>query len=131
MCLLLVKFGKSELGYFPNSAGKSTKLSHTPLIFAPNFREDMVSIRLKSFIIAALSLFFVFSSEASKAQEPVAVAPVEAHDSHEAEGKFNPGEAILHHIADSHEWHFFSIKKSDGSVFHGTLPLPVLLYRLA
>jgi len=123
-----VKFGKSELGYFPNSAGKSTKLSHTPLIFAPNFREDMVSIRLKSFIIAALSLFFVFSSEASKAQEPVAVAPVEAHDSHEAEGKFNPGEAILHHIADSHEWHFFSIKKSDGSVFHGTLPLPVLLY---
>ncbi|MCS6821634.1 MAG: F0F1 ATP synthase subunit A [Microscillaceae bacterium] len=39
------------------------------------------------------------------------------------EGKeFSPGEMILHHIADSHEWHFFSI----GNL-HISLPLPVIL----
>lgn len=53
-----------------------------------------------------------------------------ASDSHEVieeetgeESVFNPGEMIMHHIADSHEWHFFST----GS-FHCTLPLPVIVY---
>lgn len=40
-----------------------------------------------------------------------------------AETKFDAGKAILHHIADSHEWHFFSIGHT-----HATLPLPVILY---
>jgi F-type H+-transporting ATPase subunit a len=35
------------------------------------------------------------------------------------EKKFNPGEAIMEHIADKHEWHLF------GKTF---LPLPVILY---
>ncbi|WP_245645682.1 F0F1 ATP synthase subunit A [Niabella ginsenosidivorans] len=73
-------------------------------------------------MVAALSLFLVSSAQSVFAQ----------HEEH-AEGaateeKFNPGEAILHHIADAHEWHFFSFKKEDGTEFHGTIPLPVLLY---
>lgn len=36
---------------------------------------------------------------------------------------FDPGEMILHHISDSHDWHFAHI----GST-HLTLPLPVILY---
>lgn len=40
-----------------------------------------------------------------------------------AKEKFNPGEMILHHISDSHEWHFATF----GST-HVTLPLPVILY---
>lgn len=36
---------------------------------------------------------------------------------------FNPGEMILHHISDSHDWHFAHI----GST-HLTLSLPVILY---
>ncbi|WP_157557931.1 F0F1 ATP synthase subunit A [Niabella aurantiaca] len=73
-------------------------------------------------MVAALSLFLVFTAQSVFAQ----------HEEH-AEGaateeKFNPGEAILHHIADAHEWHFFSLKKSDGSEFHATIPLPVILY---
>lgn len=40
------------------------------------------------------------------------------HDAH-SEEKFNIGEMIMHHIADSHEWEFT----------HGvTIPLPVILY---
>ena len=41
----------------------------------------------------------------------------------EAEKEFNATEMILHHIGDSHGWHFFG--EGDSSV---TLPLPVILY---
>lgn len=37
--------------------------------------------------------------------------------------EFNPSETIMHHIADSHEWHFATIGHT-----HITLPLPVILY---
>jgi F-type H+-transporting ATPase subunit a len=39
------------------------------------------------------------------------------------EEKFNPGETIMHHIADAHEWEFAIIGET-----HYTLPLPVILY---
>jgi len=39
------------------------------------------------------------------------------------EEKFDPAHLILHHVLDSHEWHFLSIGET-----HITLPLPVILY---
>ncbi|MCS6992169.1 MAG: F0F1 ATP synthase subunit A [Chitinophagales bacterium] len=42
--------------------------------------------------------------------------------------KFNAGDMIMHHITDSHEWHFLTIKKKDGSEWHATIYLPVILY---
>ena len=39
------------------------------------------------------------------------------------ESVFNPGEMIMHHIADSHEWHFFNTES-----IHGTIPLPIIVY---
>lgn len=41
---------------------------------------------------------------------------------------FNAGEMIMHHITDSHEWHFFTVKKKDGSEWHATVYLPLILY---
>lgn len=41
----------------------------------------------------------------------------------ESEEKFNPTDMILHHIGDSHGWHFFG--SGDNSY---TLPLPVILW---
>jgi F-type H+-transporting ATPase subunit a len=37
---------------------------------------------------------------------------------------FNPGEMILHHIGDSHEWHWFSTDNS-----HLTTYLPIIAYK--
>ena len=81
-----------------------------------------------------LGLFLSFISLNVFANEPVA-----AHDSthvdtaahaaasaasHEAPTeKFDPGKLILHHIADEHDWHFFTIGH-----FHATLPLPCIVY---
>ncbi len=39
------------------------------------------------------------------------------------EEKFNMGEMIMHHISDSHEWHFATNGHS-----HFSIPLPVILY---
>ncbi len=49
----------------------------------------------------------------------------ESLDSHASkeEGKLNITELIMHHISDSHEWHFFDI---DGKPY--SLPLPVIVY---
>jgi F-type H+-transporting ATPase subunit a len=65
-----------------------------------------------------------------KAEEP----PHEASESseavhsdkeagHEEKGGFNPGEVIMEHITDSHEWHFGSYKGDPISV-----PLPLILF---
>ncbi len=39
------------------------------------------------------------------------------------EEKFNMGEMIMHHISDSHDWHFATIGHN-----HISIPLPVILY---
>jgi F-type H+-transporting ATPase subunit a len=42
--------------------------------------------------------------------------------------KLNPAKVIMEHIQDSHEFHFFTLKNADGSEFHATIPLPIILY---
>jgi F-type H+-transporting ATPase subunit a len=54
------------------------------------------------------------------ANEPTATT-AEATDSE----AFSPGEMILHHIGDSHEWHWFSTDRDD----HYTTYLPIIAYR--
>lgn len=34
----------------------------------------------------------------------------------------------MEHIMDSHEWHFFTITRKDGSEWHGSICLPVILF---
>ena len=50
-----------------------------------------------------------------------------AHEVEEEEtggqSKFNPGEMIMHHIGDSHEWHLFH-----NESIHAVIPLPVIVY---
>lgn len=41
---------------------------------------------------------------------------------------FDPGEVIMEHIMDSHEWHFFDLRKTDGEVMHFSVCLPLILY---
>ncbi|MDX2191578.1 MAG: F0F1 ATP synthase subunit A [Bacteroidota bacterium] len=45
------------------------------------------------------------------------------HEEPKEEGKFNASKMIVHHIADSHEWHFGEIGET-----HIVLPLPIIIY---
>ncbi len=71
---------------------------------------------LKSLLVACFSLFGVLISLPAAANEEVAGE------------KLNPAKVIMEHIQDSHEFHFFTLKKADGSEFHATIPLPIILY---
>jgi F-type H+-transporting ATPase subunit a len=82
-------------------------------------------------ISTALVAATCFFSVPAHADEPALHQPSEVveginkaeheieHNLEESEEKFNIGEMIMHHIADSHEWEFT----------HGVaIPLPVILY---
>ncbi|MEN9952492.1 MAG: synthase subunit [Bacteroidota bacterium] len=71
---------------------------------------------LKSLLVVCFSLFGVLISLPAAANEEVAGE------------KLNPAKVIMEHIQDSHEFHFFTLKKADGSEFHATVPLPIILY---
>lgn len=58
-------------------------------------------------------LCFIFSIHASFSE----------HEEKKETNAFNPSELILHHIADSHEWHVATIGHT-----HFTIPLPVIIY---
>jgi len=47
--------------------------------------------------------------------------------SDDSEKEFDAMEMIMHHIADTHEWHVISYTNSDGIKKHITLPLPIIL----
>ncbi len=68
--------------------------------------------------IVVLSLFCCISY----AQDSSALMSV-AQEERVEKAEFNAGNAIIHHVLDAHEFHFFSIGD-----FHASLPLPVILY---
>jgi len=63
-----------------------------------------------------LTLFFCLCTFAGFAAEPT--------EGGKKEEAFNPGEMIMHHIGDSHEWHWFSTDNN-----HFTSYLPIIAYR--
>jgi len=42
--------------------------------------------------------------------------------------KFKPGEMILHHIGDGHDWHILDYDGADGEKHALSLPLPIIVY---
>ena len=83
---------------------------------------------LLSIALTAATCFFSIPVSAQEHKQPDSEKVVEGinqtehkieHNLKESEEKFNIGQMIMHHIADSHEWEF-----SHGVV----LPLPVILY---
>lgn len=73
---------------------------------------------VKSLLVAAFSAVLMFLGTSVMANEGG-----EGGHGEGQQQEFNAGEAILHHIADSHEWHFFTIGEK-----HFTIPLPVIVY---
>lgn len=71
---------------------------------------------LKSLLVAVFGLFCVLFSVPSFANE------------HEEKTKLDPAKLIMEHIQDAHDFHFFTLEKKDGTEFHATIPLPVIIY---
>lgn len=74
----------------------------------------------KSILVAAFSLSSLFFFNVSMAQPaPAAAGETAAKES----AKLDPAKIILEHVADAHEFHFFTFNKKPVSI-----PLPVILY---
>lgn len=87
----------------------------TPYLCA-KFRRTMVSKSMKSLLVAVFSVFLLSFSHSAFSQEN--------HQQHKAtEEKFDPTTAILNHVQDAYEFHFFTIGD-----FHASIYLPVILY---
>jgi len=71
---------------------------------------------MKSLMVAVFSVFLVSFSQTAFSQEND-----ESHN--KTEEKFDPTTAILNHVQDAYEFHFFSIGNSHASIY-----LPVILY---
>lgn len=63
-----------------------------------------------------LTLLFCLCTFAGFAAEPA--------EGGKKEGAFDPGEVILHHVADSHEWHWFSTDNGNFVTY-----LPIIAYQ--
>lgn len=50
-------------------------------------------------------------------------ADEQGNESHETEHAFEPGEYVMHHVSDAHEWHIATIGET-----HISIPLPIILY---
>ena len=79
-------------------------------------RFSAISTRLAALLAAVLLPAFSYAydpdnQDSLKAQTTAAAAPAK-------EEKFNPGEMIIHHISDAHEWHLWG---------HTHMGLPVIL----
>jgi F-type H+-transporting ATPase subunit a len=71
-------------------------------------------------LVAAFSLCSVFFSNMSFAQDPAAAG---AETGKKERPKLEPSKIILEHVADAHEFHFWTWHKQPVSI-----PLPVILY---
>src|SRR5215510_6561866 len=82
----------------------------------------MTSRLMKSFTVAAFSLFLLIISLPSFAKEG-------GEGNGEPKKKsFNAQEVIFGHILDGHDFHFFDITDKEGHKHPVGIPLPVILY---
>ena len=86
------------------------------------FRMGMTSRLMKSFTVAAFSLFSVLICQ------PALAAGGDGENGGEKKKKFDAKEVIFSHILDGHEYHFFDITKKDGTIIPIGIPLPVIIY---
>jgi F-type H+-transporting ATPase subunit a len=91
----------------------------------------MNAFKAKSLLVAVFSVIFSllsFNTAIGQVHEEQSNVeqkePASSEDKAvEGKAKFNPGELIMEHIGDSHDFHFFEYKGHEVSV-----PLPVILY---
>ncbi len=80
----------------------------------------------KTLLIAILSLFIPIFFKVSIAQTPQkneATIETASNAAEQKEHKLNPGETLMEHILDAHEFHVITF-----GVHHISIPLPVILY---
>ncbi|MEN9002741.1 MAG: F0F1 ATP synthase subunit A, partial [Flavobacteriales bacterium] len=72
-------------------------------------------------------LLLLFSISVFSANAESTETSEELSQNTEKEG-YDPVPAIMHHISDAHEWHFWDTEDENGEIHAASIPLPVILY---
>ncbi|MFT5512754.1 MAG: F-type H+-transporting ATPase subunit a [Bacteroidia bacterium] len=82
-------------------------------------KDFMKAFGLKKILLFALILCFTVGFAVAQHEE--------SHEDHGKSEEFDAGEMIMHHIADAHEIHFFTLNAGNDNESHWTVSLPVIL----
>ncbi len=87
----------------------------------------LFSLLVLTFAVFGASFFAVAQGEGNSANPEPKSAPAEVKEGKE-NNKLDVAKVIFGHIADSHEWHLFSIKHEGSEPTPVAMPLPVIIY---
>ena len=89
----------------------------------------LFSLLVLTFAVFGASFFAIAKGEGNNTNTEVKPAEAKAGEAGEKEkNKLDVAGVIFGHIADAHEWHFFSIKHKDAEPTEVAMPLPCIIY---
>lgn len=74
-----------------------------------------------------LAVAFVMGFASFAQEAPEAHATGEAHGAESHKSEFSPGDFIMHHIADAHEIHFFTLNEGEANEKEVSIYLPIIV----
>ena len=83
-------------------------------------------MRIKVFI-AALCALTLTVNIAKAETDNNAEAPTQETEQPKDDG-FNPGEEMIEHVSDAHDWHIMTLNEGQANEKHISIPLPIILY---
>ena len=93
-----------------------------PILRGGKLRLMLKNNFIKTLVFSILSLVFVYSTQAQTHDE-ISPKHDENHKTEPGDEKYDPIPAIMSHVADAHDWHFFDYNEHAYS-----MPLPVILW---
>jgi len=100
----------------------------------PAIRCSLFLVTLLSVVLSSAALFANPSASGPTTQNGTHEVATEAKEhstdkSHsDGSGEFDASKVILHHIADSHDWHLYDHRDEKGHIHPISIPLPVILW---
>ncbi len=92
-------------------------------IFLHSKNSLVMNIKIKLLAILFLFSFGVFANNSDTEHESQNAGESVEQEVHNEVEKLNPGDLIIDHVIDAHEWHIMTIGHK-----HISIPLPVILY---
>ena len=83
--------------------------------------------RSRKFMVKGLKYTFLFALICSLFGAKSVQAETSKAGNHQEESAFKPGEFIMHHIADAHEIHFFTLNEGTPEEKHFSIYLPIIV----
>jgi len=97
-------------------------------VFLPFLKSGLRGLAKTGVVLGILLCVFSWNHTARASGPNAPHSPQGPQEHAQASDEFDASSVILHHIADSHDWHLYDHKDEQGLVHPVAIPLPVLLW---